>query len=82
VFNLGFDNDLFNIFYASISKAINDKPIIIKCFMRLGIDKIANFSGENPVYIKELDGYYIVNKIVTSLNTNDSAEVELIKIKL
>jgi hypothetical protein len=50
--------------------------------MRLGIDKIANFSGENPVYIKELDGYYIVNKIVTSLNTNDSAEVELIKIKL
>jgi hypothetical protein len=82
VFNLGFGNDLFNIFYATISKAINDKPIIIKCFMRLGIDKIANFSGENPVYIKELDGYYIVNKIVTSLNTNDSAEVELIKIKL
>jgi hypothetical protein len=82
VFNLGFANDLFNVFYATISKAINDKPIIIKCFMRLGIDKIANFSCENPVYIKELDGYYIVNKIVTSLNTNDSAEVELIKIKL
>ena len=82
VFNLGFDNQLFQKFYSTISKAINDKPIIIKCFMRLGIDKIANFSGENPVYIKELDGYYIVNKIVTSLNTNDSAEVELIKIKL
>ena len=82
VFNLGFDNQLYEKFYSTISKAINDKPIIIKCFMRLGIDKIANFSGENPVYIKELDGYYIVNKIVTSLNTNDSAEVELIKIKL
>ena len=82
VFNLGFDNMLFDIFYETISKAINDKPIIIKCLMRLGLDKIANFSGENPVYIKELDGYYIVNKIVTSLNTNDSAEVELIKIKL
>lgn len=82
VFNLGFDNQLFEKFYQTISKAINDKPIIIRCYMRLGIDKIANFSGENPVYIKELDGYYIVNKITASLNKNSSVEVELIKIKL
>ena len=75
----GFDNDLFNQFFLFIIGVI-DYAKIIECEMRLTTLDIANFEPLKPVYIREFDAHFYVNKIKFEYTSRKSSVVELIKL--
>ena len=75
----GFDNDLFNQFFLFITGVI-DYAKVIECEMRLTTLDIANFDPLKPVYIREFDAHFYVNKIKFEYTSRKSSVVELIKL--
>lgn len=78
-YNLGFENNLFSIFFLFITGVI-DYAKIIECEMRLTTLDIANFEPLKPVYIREFDAHFYVNKIKFEYTSRKSSVVELIKL--
>ena len=75
----GFGNDLFNQFFLFIIGVI-DYAKLIECEVRLNALDIANFEPLKPVYIREFDAHFYVNKIKFEYTSRKSSVVELIKL--
>lgn len=75
----GFGNDLFNQFFLFIIGVI-DYAKLIECEVRLNTLDIANFEPLKPVYLREFDAHFYVNKIKFEYTSTKSSVVELIKL--
>jgi hypothetical protein len=76
---LGFGNDLVDKFYIYLFGII-DKAKKYELPIRLNTSDISTFDFLKPVYIKELDGYFYVNKFKFEYTSKKSSIVELIKL--
>jgi hypothetical protein len=77
--NLGFGFNIFNNYYTYIISVI-DKYKIIELNVRLNLSDVSNLDFLKPVYIRELDTYFYVNKIKFDYTSKNSSVVELIKL--
>jgi len=77
--NFGFGNSLIVDYYGSLSGVFNYSKVI-ECEMRLTTLDIANFDPLKPVYIREFDAHFYVNKIKFEYTSRKSSVVELIKL--
>lgn len=77
--NIGFELNLFNNYYTYIISVI-DKYKIIELNVRLNLSDVSNLDFLKPVYIRELDTYFYVNKIKFDYTSKNSSVVELIKL--
>jgi len=77
--NFGFGNSLIADYYGSLSGVFNYTKVI-ECEMRLTTLDIANFEPLKPVYIREFDAHFYVNKIKFEYTSTKSSVVELIKL--
>jgi hypothetical protein len=77
--NLGFEFNIFNNYYTYIISVI-DKYKIIELNVRLNLSDVSNLDFLKPVYIRELDTYFYVNKIKFDYTSKNSSVVELIKL--
>jgi hypothetical protein len=76
---LGFGDDLVDKFYVYLFGII-DKAKKYELPIRLNTSDISTFDFLKPVYIKELDGYFYVNKFKFEYTSKKSSIVELIKL--
>jgi hypothetical protein len=77
--NIGFGFNIFNNYYTYIISVI-DKYKIIELNVRLNLSDVSNLDFLKPVYIRELDTYFYVNKIKFDYTSKNSSVVELIKL--
>jgi hypothetical protein len=77
--NIGFEFNIFNNYYTYIISVI-DKYKIIELNVRLNLSDVSNLDFLKPVYIRELDTYFYVNKIKFDYTSKNSSVVELIKL--
>jgi hypothetical protein len=76
---LGFGDDLVDKFYVYLFGII-DKAKKYELPIRLNTSDISTFDFLKPVYIKELDGHFYVNKFKFEYTSKKSSIVELIKL--
>jgi len=76
---LGFGDDLVDKFYVYLFGII-DKAKKYELPIRLNTSDISTFDFLKPVYIKEFDGYFYVNKFKFEYTSKKSSIVELIKL--
>ena len=56
-----------------------NKPFIVTGWVAMGVIKFLSINGLQPIYIKELDAYFYMNKL-EQWKYNGSTRVELVKI--
>jgi hypothetical protein len=77
--NLGFGDNLFERYYLYLNDIL-DKVKLLEVKIRLSTNDVSNFDFLKPVYIRELDGYFYVNKIKFEYTAKKSSVVELVKL--
>lgn len=81
-YNLGFENNLLNLYYTSIAGIINSAKTL-SLQLRLNSVDINQLDFTIPIYLQQYESYFYINKIEGySPNSNTSCSVELVKLNL